>query len=186
MKSIKKVLATLALIVFVLLYALNAAAFQLPEMQLRVAIPKLTLWSEPTNKSTPVKDVENKSVRLKCGDIVYEMPDQFGRTDYGDFISVRDENGNYGYACKKYLVYGYKILLQGSVSQDIYRNEWGVLNNDQGIGAVTASRKNEELIVIGETTNCLQVLTVEEPESVSGYISRYAYYSYVYDYDYGW
>ena len=47
----KKFLATLALVIFVLLYALNAAAVQPPAMQLRVAIPKLTLWSEPTNKS---------------------------------------------------------------------------------------------------------------------------------------
>ena len=175
----KKFLATLALVIFVLLYALNAAAVQPPAMQLRVAIPKLTLWSEPTNKSTPVKDVDGKKVSLRCGDIVYEISDLFG----SEYMYVSDENGNKGYVAKQYLVYGYKILLQGGYSQNIYRTEWAARYGDKGIGSVVAYRNNEELLVIGETTGCFQVLTVAEPEAISGYLPDLACYAYVYDYE---
>lgn len=179
MKSIKKVLATLALIVFVLLYALNAAAVQPPAMQLRVGIPRITLWSEPSNKSQPVRDFEGKKVSLYCGDIVYEISDLYGN----EYMYVRDQYGNHGYVAKQYLVYGYKISLQGGFSQNIYRTEWAARYADKGIGSVVAYRKNEELLVIGESTSCFQVLTVSEPEAISGYLPNLACYAYVYDYE---
>lgn len=177
----KRTIAILMVLALLLGLSVTALSDEVPSMQLRVAIPKMTLWSEPTNKSDPVKDGENKSVRLKVGDIVYETKDQFGRSDYGEYYHVRDVNGNEGYACKRYLIYGYKILLQGKSSQNIYRTEWGAIHESKEVGAVAAYRKMEELLVIDETTNCLHVLTVENPESIEGYISRYAYYSYVYD-----
>ncbi len=175
----KKFLVIMALIIFVLLYALNAAAVQPPAMQLRVGIPKITLWSEPSNKSQPVRDTDGKKVSLRCGDIVYEISDLYGN----EYMYVRDQYGNHGYVARQYLVYGYKILLQGGYSQNIYRTEWSARNGDKGIGSVVAYRNNEELLVIGESTACLQVLTVSEPEGISGYLPDLACYAYVYDYE---
>lgn len=176
----KRAITILMILVVLLSMEASVLAERKPDMQLRVGIPKMTLWSEPTNKSDPVKNEQNKSVKLKVGDIVYETEDQFGRSDYGDYYYV-STNGYEGYVCKKYLIYGYKIRLEGRRTQNIYRTEWGATHESEEIGTVSAYRKAEELLVIDETVNCLHVLTVEKPESIEGYISRYAYYSYIYD-----
>lgn len=177
MKKVLSLVITLAVILLLATANVAKADGDTPPMRLRVGITRLTLWSRPSNKSAPVKDeVTGKSVKLYCGDVVYEMQN----ADCGEFLYVHDQYGHEGYVFKKYLVYGYKILL-GDVLQDIFRTEWGATYSDAGIGSAIASRRNEELIVIGESQHTMQVITMSDPAAVSGYIPSYAYFEYVYE-----
>ena len=154
-----------------------------PEGKMRVQIPEMSLWTEPSTKSDRVVGANGNRVKLKLGDPVIEVFDQYGRKDYGEWTYVEDANGNRGYTKKGYLhPYAYLIQLQGG-SQELYSNP-GVIGCREEYGSLVGYRKNEILMVVSEGTNTrgvewLEVITVGSDEGVRGYLPTYAYYSYV-------
>lgn len=179
-KYIMKRTIAIFMVVVLLVISTTALSAEAPSMQLLVRVSKLTLRTEPSRNSPAVKNQDNKSVQLRIGDVVYEAHERFDSPEYGEFCHIRTADGLEGYVIKRYLTYGYKIILTGQTTENIYTSEWACIHKDLGIGSGAGDRKGEVLIVTDETVNCLHVLTTENIEGVEGYISRYADYDYIY------
>ena len=177
----KRTIAIFMLVaLFLGLLSTIALSEEAPSMQLFVRVAKLTLRTEPSRNSPAVKNQDNKSVQLRVGDVVYEAHERFDSPEYGEFCYIRTADGLEGFVIKRYLTYGYKIVLTDKSTVNIYTTEWACIHQDLGIGSGAGDRKGEVLIVLDETMDCLHVLTTENQECVEGYISKYANYDYLY------